>query len=526
MPQLHELQDLSTQLELEGHLLGLQAPQYIDSGRESFEAALDRLRGEGPRAAAYPQDPADSLWRTARERFNANNFREAARLFGRIRTESRFANSAYRIDSQYWEAYSLSRLGGESDLKQARDLLRNVVRFPPTQRSRDAEGLLVTVDARLARLGNREAEEALVARATEARSERTAVQYARATAAATAATEQTRYVADQAAQQAQQAMWDAYTVAGANFQGSLPTLSYGVPRQCRSDEEDIRMVALNALARLDAETALPVLRDVMARRGDCSEYLRRQAVSVAARHRTPAAIELITNAARNDPDQVVRTAALQALLAIDEDRGLGMVEERLRAGADSTSMREAISALSRRTDNERATRLLRDVAMRSELAPGVRRDAILALGRHDDADSRRALRQLYGQTDDRIIRDAILSAATTSDVESVDWLLQITLDANESDRSRQRALSAAARNRAMTAERMVRAFDQFSDPAMRRAAVGLLARQARTEPAATDKLLNIARNEQDVEVRKAAIVALTSIDDPRAREMILEILRR
>jgi HEAT repeat protein len=520
IPELHALDD--ARLELEQHLFDVQAPRFEYSDRASYDAALDRLRGDGPRAAAYPQDPADSLWRSARERFNANNFREAARLFGRIRTESRFANSAYRIDAQYWEAYSLSRLGAESDLEQARDLLRNVVRYPPTQRSRDAEGLLVTVDARLARLGNREAEEALVARATEIRVAQNAVQYTQATATA----DQARYVAEQAAQNA---IWDTYGVTqGLNLQGALtlPSLSYSVPRQCRSDEEDIRMVALNALARLDAETALPVLHEVMARRGECSEYLRRQAISVASRHRTPAALELITNAARNDPDQVVRTAALQALLAIDEDRGLGMIEERLRAGADTTTMREAISALSRRTNNERATRMLRDVASRTELPPSLRRDAILSLGRHDDAETRRSLRQLYSQSNDRLIRDAVLAAGTSADAESVDWLLQIALDTNEDERYRQRALSAAARNRAMTAERMVRAFDQFTEPAMRRAAVSLLARQARTERVATDKLLEIARTESDIEVRKAAIIALTSIDDPRARDLLLDILRR
>jgi HEAT repeat protein len=521
IPELHALDD--ARFELEQHLFDVQMPRFEYSDRASYDAALDRLRGDGPRAAAYPQDPADSLWRSARERFNANNFREAARLFGRIRTESRFANSAYRIDAQYWEAYSLSRLGGESDLKQARDLLGNVVRYPPAQRSRDAEGLLVTVDARLARLGNREAEEALVARATEIRAAQNAAQYAQAYATA----DQARYVAEQAAQTA---IGDAYAVTQGrlNVQGALtlPSLSYSVPRQCRSDEEDIRMVALNALARLDAETALPVLREVMARRGECSEYLRRQAVSVASRHRTPAALELITNAARNDPDRVVRTAALQALLAIDEERGLGMIEERLRSGADTTSMREAISALSRRTNNERATRLLRDVATRAELPASLRRDAILSLGRSDDAETRRSLRQLYSQSNDRLIRDAVLSAGTSADAESVDWLLQIALDTNEDERYRQRALSAAARNRAMTAERMVRAFDQFTEPAMRRSAVSLLARQARTDRVATDKLLEIARNESDIEVRKAAIVALTSIDDPRARDLLLDILRR
>jgi HEAT repeat protein len=494
---------------------------------DAFDSALERLRGEGPRAGGASQDPADSLWRQARERFNANNFRDAARLFGRIRSESRYANSAYRIDAQYWEAYSLSRLGAESDLIQARDLLRAVVRYPATERSRDAEGLLVTVDARLARLGNREAEEALVARATEVRQGRVAT--TRVTDAVQVAQERSVAAADRAVRAVESGVWNAAILPpGVNVEGMLawPTLSYSVPRQCRSDEEDIRMVALNALARLDAETALPVLRDVMNRRGECSEHLRRQALSVAARHRTPEAIELIANAARTDPDRVVRTTALQFLLAVDEERGLGMIEERLRSGSDTTSMREAVSALNRRTNNDRAARLLRDVATRSELPASLRRDAIQMLGRHDNAETRRSLRQLYAQSDDRVIKDAILSAATAADAESVDWLLQIAVDTNESERSRQRALSAAARNRAMTVDRLVSTFDQLSDQSLRRTAVNLLGQQARTERAAIDKLLDIARNDTDVEVRKTAIVALSASDDPRARELLLDILRR
>ncbi|MGH7501118.1 MAG: HEAT repeat domain-containing protein [Longimicrobiales bacterium] len=530
MKEFHELEALKFQLD---HAVpDMDALYEFDAMKfdleraamdaEEFGAALDRLLGDGPREAWAQQDPADSLWRQARERFNANNFREAVRLFNRIHTESRFANSAYRIDAQYWEAYALSRLGSESDLTRARELLRNVVRFPVTQRSRDAEGLLVTVDARLARLGNREAEQALVARASNVTGALQSVQLntAEINEAAIAVASQAQGIAQYVEP------WGINLGGDFGYAGVWPALSYNMPRQCRSDEEDIRMVALNALARLEAETAMPVLREVMNRRGECSEYLRRQALSVAARHRTPDAIEMIASAARNDPDPVVRTAALQLLLAVDEERGLGMVEERLRAGTDTTTMHEAIAALTRRTDNERAARLLLDVATRAELAVGLRRDAIRALGRNDNAEIRQSLRQLYSQSTDQAIREALISAGTASDTESVDWLLQIALDANESERSRQRALSAAARNRAMTVDRLVRAYDQLTDPGLQRTVVNLLARAARTESAAVDKLLDIARNATDIEVRKAAIVALASSDDPRARDLLLDILRR
>jgi hypothetical protein len=237
-------------------------------------------------------------------------------------------------------------------------------------------------------------------------------------------------------------------------------------------------------------------------------------------------MQLLVDAARNDPDRIVRTTALQLLIQIDEDRGLSMVEERLRTGTDTSTMREAVSAISRRPQNERAARLLREVATRSELPISLRREAISSLGRRDDAETRRALRQLYAQTPEREIQDALLSAATTSDTESVDWLLQIALDTNESERTRQRALMLAGRNRAMTATQLAGVYDRLGERGLKRNAVSLLSRKASTDRAATDKLLDIARNETDVEVRKAAIIALSSSDDPRARELLLDILRR
>ncbi len=47
-----------------------------------------------------------------------------------------------------------------------------------------------------------------------------------------------------------------------------------------------------------------------------------------------------------------------------------------------------------------------------------------------------------------------------------------------------------------------------------------------TDRAATDKLLAIGRTESDLQLRKQAVLALSHSDDPRARELLMEILRR
>ncbi len=65
--------------------------------------------GGGPVAWAH-DDPADSLYKIARDAFSRGDYRRAADLFKSLPT--RFTNSAYVADAQYWQAFSLYRIGG------------------------------------------------------------------------------------------------------------------------------------------------------------------------------------------------------------------------------------------------------------------------------------------------------------------------------------------------------------------------------------------------------------------------------
>ncbi|MCI0436453.1 MAG: HEAT repeat domain-containing protein [Gemmatimonadetes bacterium] len=517
----HEMEQLSR------HIPGLHA--------DAFNEALDGLYGEGPAASWAPQDSADALWRQGREHLNARRYRDAVRSFSRIRTESRFANSPYRADANYWEAYALSRLGGEEDLEQARTILETLLRFPPSQRTPDADGLMVTVQSRLARLGNRDAERALVATATPRGMYVEQADLARAVAEQAVVVNEARATFEQAriaGQQAAIAYADAVPpglFAPGVFLGDVvwsAALPGSIPQQCRTDQEEIRMVALNALTRLDAASAAPILREVMARRGECSEYLRRQALTIAAQHKTPEAAALLVDAARNDPDRSVRVTALQLLVQVDEERALGLIEERLRNTADTTALQEALSATGRGARNDRIARALTELAARNDAPVSIRRGAILALSRRQDAVTQTALRQLYRQTDERRLREAILAVAATADADGTDWLLGIAGDPQENEATRRAALMRAARGDAVGIDRLAGLYDRFTEPSMKAAVIETLSMRARSDRGATDKLLSIARTETDTRLRKQAILALSHTDDPRVRDMLMEIVRR
>src|SRR5437763_10866232 len=71
----------------------------------------------GPPAAWAQPDPADSLYRVAREALNRGDYRRAAQLFNDL--TQRFPNSAYAYVSTYYEAFSRYRIGTTEELRAA-----------------------------------------------------------------------------------------------------------------------------------------------------------------------------------------------------------------------------------------------------------------------------------------------------------------------------------------------------------------------------------------------------------------------
>src|SRR5438128_11057143 len=70
-------------------------------------------------------DPADYLYRVAREALNRGDYRRAAQLFNEL--TQRFPNSSYAYVSGYYEAFSRYRIGTTEELKAADRVLRTLM---------------------------------------------------------------------------------------------------------------------------------------------------------------------------------------------------------------------------------------------------------------------------------------------------------------------------------------------------------------------------------------------------------------
>src|SRR5919201_1806721 len=105
-------------LDLKNHAFDLKDQILLDMPRMDLEFGPRgaKLLESRPPAPWAQQDPADSLYRAAREALNRGEYRRAAQLFNEV--TKRFPQSQYAQDSAYWEAFSRYRLGSTDDLKQ------------------------------------------------------------------------------------------------------------------------------------------------------------------------------------------------------------------------------------------------------------------------------------------------------------------------------------------------------------------------------------------------------------------------
>ena len=87
-------------------------------------ASLDQQANPLPPEPWAKADPADSLYRLAREALSRGDYKRAAQIFHQI--PERYPQSTYAGQAMYYEAFSLYRSGGDDELSAARDrLLRN-----------------------------------------------------------------------------------------------------------------------------------------------------------------------------------------------------------------------------------------------------------------------------------------------------------------------------------------------------------------------------------------------------------------
>ncbi|HET9637157.1 MAG TPA: HEAT repeat domain-containing protein [Gemmatimonadaceae bacterium] len=229
--------------------------------------------------------------------------------------------------------------------------------------------------------------------------------------------------------------------------------------------------------------------------------------------------------ATNESDvQGAREEALRVLSRLDHGAGIQPLIRLANTNTTSWIGRESMRVLASSGD-PRARDFLRATVQRSDLPDDLLAAAIRGLGRNyvtgQDAN---LLRSLYPKLTGERSRDAVLaSIADLGGADNVQWLTSVVRNEQLTSDARRRALAYLSRAGAPTAT-LVALYDPLTDPQLRGELISIYSRAG--DKAATDKLVWIARNEQNYQLKRRAIGALSRNSDPAIRSALQDIVER
>lgn len=415
-----------------------------------------------PPASWAADDPTDSLYRAARAALADGDYKKAAELFGRI--GDRFPKSDYAGTALYYQAFALYRSGEGADLRGALSALNQLAANYPANSARgDAATLHTRICGALARQGDESCAARIVKEAQSAAS----------------------------------------------------------PCPSDDDDNDVRIAALNGLLQMDGDRALPILQKVLARRDECSVGLRRKALFLVSQKAGSESTDILVSVARQDPDHEIRAQAVFWLSQVQDPRVIGILDSIATKPGDESIREKALFALSQQSDH-RGADALRQVAQSEDVPSELREKAVFWLGQSGGPESATYLRDLFAHTTDESLKERILFALSQHGGEG-DWLLAVAVDDKQPEEVRKKAVFWASQGH-VGIDRFVTLYDRTSDSDLREQVIFALSQ--RSEPAAVDALMHIAKTDKDQDLRKKAVFWLGQSRDPRAAQFLQELIEQ
>lgn len=379
---------------------------------------------ESPRASWAADDPADSLYRLARQTLNSGEYRRAAQLFAQISRQ--YPTSQYRADAAYWRAFALYRIGGIADLHEALQAL-------------DSAGTGANAASPMAR----------------AEKERTRASQMKMTMVAPAAesggSRAMTFFMDARRSSDKESAVLATRIRGALAARGDATAAAQIARtadssatSCDDEDAQLRVEALNALVQMDPKNADPAIAKVLARRDACSAPLRRGALGLIARSNDAHSTDLLISTAKTDPSLEVRAEAIRLLGRAPDDHATAALVEFATSPDKAPLQRIAVRSLAAQ-QSPASTQAIRSFMTRTDVSNDVRITALHYAGKNDLQVS--DLIKMYDASADRSTRQEIISLLDQRpEPQAADKLIDIARTSTDPSMRRQ-AISDLSRKK-------------------------------------------------------------------------------
>jgi len=434
------------------------------------EAQRTRLASAARTSARQAEDPADSLYRVGRQAITDGDYRRAANVLQQL--VDKYPKSEKAGDALYWRAFSLHKYGVEqrdkaslSEALAAVDLQHK--EYPDSEVGTSSQVLRSQIRAAQANLGDASA------------------------------------ASDVAASSAQ--------VTQRGCTGS------------KADEE-MRLAALDGLMSMNAEDAVPILKEVLKQRDPCRVEMRKKAVFQISQKRTSDVAQTLLDVARNDPDADVRGDAVYWLSQTRSEIAVQLLDSILFTSRDEELRKKAVFSLSQTAGrSDRARQSLRRAAEDERMSDDLRGEAIFWLGNSRIVDLA-YFKELFQKTKDRGLRDKILFAVQQSQgPEATAWLQELARDKTVDVETRKNAIFNLSQRRSIDLNILAAIYDSAKGEDEIQDQV-LFAYNQRREPEAVDKLLAIAKTDPNIERRKQALFWLGQKRDPRVNALLRDLI--
>ncbi len=276
-------------------------------------------------------------------------------------------------------------------------------------------------------------------------------------------------------------------------------------------QDDLKLLALNGLMQTEPDRAFPVLEGLL--KGAHSPNLKKQAIYVLAQNQSPKAQELLEQIARGstgNPDLQLRAVSYFVDTKSKPNRGQLLSE--IYASTNDTALKSTIlSAFRRSNDAERLAQLAR-----TEKNAELRDSAFRSLG---EVNGQPELWQLYAAETAAEGKKKILHCMwNNGNTEKLAEVARTDKDASV----RQAAIEALSSHKGpnVTAA-MVAMYGAEQDVSVRKTMIRCLAdrRDAKS-------LMDIGRQEKDVELQKAIVSRLVGMKTAEANDYLIEVFKK
>lgn len=301
-------------------------------------------------------------------------------------------------------------------------------------------------------------------------------------------------------------------------------------RELSDDEqqrEETRIQALHALLEMDPDRALPVLGDILRGKRPATPSFRRNAAFLLCRTEDPRAEDLLIELAQGETDADLLSEVVICLSMKDSDRALDAIVAVFRR-ADNPQVAESAAHAIGRHGGDRAFGVLTALVRDRSADPERRRMALFSLaGSGRDAEvSALAQQVLREETDGEMLQVAVMTLSRLGDAVPEAVFFNLIENPRADDELRAQALHFAAQRGTLRVPQLRAIYDRATGHHLKVQVCHVLTQLEDRGPA-LDLLLEIARREQDPEIRQAAVFWVSQFEgDPRAAAFLMEVIEQ